>query len=72
MSWAHMGPNIATPLSVPANGRGRRNAGEEEAADKPILRAMGRAFLSAVNSEDRMAAVLYSRALLALMNKGPV
>jgi len=69
MNAAHMGPNIAVPISVPANGRGRRASVEEEAADKPILRAMGRAFLSAVNSEDRSAAVLYSRALLALMNK---
>jgi hypothetical protein len=69
MNAAHMGPNIAVPMSVPANNRGRRCSGGEEAADKPILRAMGRAFLSAVNHEDRNAAVLYSRALLALMNK---
>ena len=69
MNAAHMGPNIALPMSVPANGRGRRASGEEEDKDKFILRVMGRAFLNAVNSEDRMAAVLYSRALLALMNR---
>ncbi len=69
MHLAHMGQNIAATLSVPANGRGRRAPGEEEPAGKPILRAVGRAFLNAVNAEDRNAAVLYSRALLALMNR---
>lgn len=64
-----MGPNVALPMSVPANGRGRRNAGEVEEGDKPILRAMGRAFLSAVSAEDKAGQILYSRALLALMNK---
>jgi len=69
MSSARMGPNIAVPMSVPANGRGRKASVEEEEADKPILRAMGRAFLSAVSAEDRAGQILYSRALLALMNK---
>ncbi len=69
MYLAHMGPNIAVPVSVPANRRGRRGSDSEENEDKPFLRAVSRAFLSAVNSEDKSAAVLYSRALLALMYK---
>ena len=69
MHAAHMGPNIALPISVPANGRGRRTSGEEEDSDKFILRVMGRAFLNAVSAEDRAGRILYSRALLALMNK---
>ncbi|MBM4250171.1 MAG: hypothetical protein FJ149_12270 [Euryarchaeota archaeon] len=64
-----MGPNVALPMSVPVNGRGRRDACDEEEADKTILRAMGRAFLSAVGAEDRAGKILYSRALLALMNR---
>lgn len=64
-----MGPNMASPMSVPANGRGRRVSDCLEEADKPFLRAVSRAFLSAVSSEDRAGAVLYSRAMLALMNK---
>jgi hypothetical protein len=64
-----MGPDIALPISVPANGRGRRTSGEEEDSDKVILRAMGRAFLNAVSTDDRAGQMLYSRALLALMNR---
>lgn len=69
MYRAHMGPNIAVPISVPANGRGRRHCDSVEEEDKAFLRAVSRAFLSAVNAEDKRAAVLYSRAMLALMNK---
>jgi hypothetical protein len=69
MYAAHMGPNIAVPLSVPANRRGHRGSNSVEDEDKPFLRAVSRAFLSAVSSEDRNAAVLYSRALLSIMNK---
>jgi len=64
-----MGPNIAMPISVPANGRGRRGSDSDDREENPFLLAVSRAFLSAVNAEDRSAAVLYSRALLALMNK---
>lgn len=66
-----MGPNIAVPISVPANGRGRRGGSSIEEDDKAFLRAVSRAFLSAVNAENRANAVLFSRAMLALMNKGP-
>jgi len=66
-----MGPNMAMPISVPANRRGRGGASYVEESDKPFLRAVSRAFLKAVNSEDRTNAVLFSRAMLALMNKGP-
>jgi len=64
-----MGPNIAMPISVPVKRRGRRGASSVEEGDKPFLRAVSRAFLSAVNTEDRNAAVLFSRAMLVLMNK---
>jgi len=68
---AHMGPNIAIPISLPANSRGRRGGSAVEEDDKAFLRAVSRAFLTAVNSEDRASAVLFSRAMLVLMNKGP-
>jgi hypothetical protein len=71
MDGAHMGPNMAMPISVPANGRGRRGASSVEEEDKAFLRAVSRAFLNAVNTEDRANAVLYSRAMLAIMNRGP-
>lgn len=66
-----MGPNIALPISVPANGRGRRGGSSVEEDDKAFLRAVSRAFLAAVSSENRTNAVLFSRAMLAIMNKGP-
>ena len=66
-----MGPNMAMPISVPLKGRGRRGGSSVEEEDKPFLRAVSRAFLKAVNSEDRSNAVLYSRAMLAIMNRGP-
>ena len=69
MHRARMGPNIALPISIPANGRGRRGGSSAEEDDKAFLRAVSRAFLNAVNTEDKNAAVLYSRAMLALMNK---
>ena len=64
-----MGPNIAMSISVPANGRGRLGGSSVEEDDKAFLRAVSRAFLNAVNAENKNAAVLYSRAMLVLMNK---
>jgi hypothetical protein len=69
MHRAHMGQNIALLISVPANGRGRRGGSSVEEDDKAFLRAVSRAFLNAVSTEDRANAVLYSRAMLAIMNK---
>jgi len=64
-----MGPNIVLPVSVAGNKRGRRGSDSDDREDNPFLLAVSRAFLNAVNAEDKSAAVLYSRALLALMNR---
>jgi len=69
MGATYMGPETAIPISVPANMRGRRPSDTPEEADKAFLVAVSRAFLTAVNTEDRHNARLFSRAMLSVMNK---
>jgi hypothetical protein len=65
-----MSPNVLSPVSRPAKSRGIRPDEEEPSGDKPFLLALSRAFLMAVNAHDRNGTILYSRAILKIMNRG--
>ena len=65
-----MGPDCAIPIVVAALEHDPRYPYPIEDSDKPFFLAVSRAFLTAVRADDRNAAVLYSRAMLSIMNKG--
>jgi hypothetical protein len=65
-----MSPHIMAPLSRPAKSRGGRPEEDEGTARTPFLLAVSRAFLIAVCAHDRDGSVLFSRAMLNIMNKG--
>ena len=64
-----MSPHVVVPLSRPAKSRGGRPEEDGETAQTPFLLAVSRAFLIAVCAHDRDGSVLYSRAMLNIMNR---
>jgi hypothetical protein len=64
-----MGPDSAIPIAVGALERDHKDSYPIEDPDRPFFLAVSRAFLTAVRADDRKAAVLYSRAMLSIMNK---
>jgi hypothetical protein len=65
-----MNPHAISPVSRPAKGRAGRPHEDEPAGDNSFLLALSRAFLMAVNARDRNGTILYSRAMLKVMNRG--
>jgi hypothetical protein len=64
-----MSQDVVGRLSNPARGRGTRPEGDTKAASSVFLLAVSRAFLMAVNAQDRIGTVLFSRAMLNIMNR---
>jgi len=65
-----MNPHALIPASRPVRSRDRIQRQEEEPVDEQFLLAVSRAFLNAVGAHDRKGTVLYSRAMLNVMNHG--
>jgi len=65
-----MNPHAILPASRPVRSRDRRQQEDSEAGDEQFLLAVSRAFLTAVGTHDRNGTVLYSRAMLNIMNHG--
>jgi len=57
-------------VSRPDKRHGGRPDEDEPSGDKSFLLALSRAFLMAVNARDRNGTILYSRAILKIMNRG--
>ena len=64
-----MNPHVMAPMSTPAKGRGRGPDEDDSSSEDPFLLAVSRAFLTAVGAHDRNGTVLYSRAMLSIMNR---
>ena len=65
-----MNPHAISSVSIPAKSRGIRPIEDDSPVDCSFLLAVSRAFLAAVGAHDRNGTVLYSRAMLSIMNRG--
>ena len=65
-----MSPHIIIPIARPVKSRWPGQTEVVEECEDLFLLAVSRAFLASVNAHDRNAAMLYSRAILSIVNKG--
>lgn len=64
-----MSPHIIIPIARPVISRGPRQAEAVEEGENLFLLAVSRAFLASVSTHDRNSTMLYSRAILSIVNK---